>query len=237
MNRDVASPRLAVSVSEPLPRTLLTLTFVTGIVDATSFLALGQVLVAMQTGNVIFLGLGIGDAAGAPVVAPLVSLGSFLAAGAVAVVLGRRLASSSARALAIAMALEVALLGSAAVAATVITVTPDDVSAYSLIALLAIAMGLRNTVARQIGNPNIASTVLNLTVAGFTAHSPLSLAGSEDLAQRGAALLAILLGALTGALLVKTSLALAIATGAAVSLAAGLTYLSGTARPSSSAPR
>lgn len=43
---------------DPLTRTLLVRTFVTGIVDASSFLALGQVFAAMQTGNVIFLGLG-----------------------------------------------------------------------------------------------------------------------------------------------------------------------------------
>ncbi len=50
----------------PLTRTLLVLTFVTGILDAVSFIALGQVFAAMQTGNVIFLGLGIGGAPGAP---------------------------------------------------------------------------------------------------------------------------------------------------------------------------
>lgn len=43
---------------DSLTRTLLVLTFVTGILDAVSFLALGQVFAAMQTGNVIFLGLG-----------------------------------------------------------------------------------------------------------------------------------------------------------------------------------
>ena len=69
-----------------LTRTLLVLTFVTGIVDAVSFLGLGQVFAAMQTGNVIFLGLGIAGTAGAPVV----SLVAFVAGGGLAALLARR---------------------------------------------------------------------------------------------------------------------------------------------------
>jgi uncharacterized membrane protein YoaK (UPF0700 family) len=54
-----------------LTRALLALTFVTGIVDAVSFLGLGQVIAAMQTGNVVFLELGIAGSDGAPVAALL----------------------------------------------------------------------------------------------------------------------------------------------------------------------
>jgi uncharacterized membrane protein YoaK (UPF0700 family) len=42
-----------------------------------SFLALGQVFSAMQTGNVIFLGLGVVGEHEAPVPAPLVALCAF----------------------------------------------------------------------------------------------------------------------------------------------------------------
>jgi hypothetical protein len=38
----------------PLPALLLVLTAVTGVVDATSILALGRVFVANMTGNVVF---------------------------------------------------------------------------------------------------------------------------------------------------------------------------------------
>jgi hypothetical protein len=47
-----------------LPPLLLTLTVVTGLVDATSFLKLGHVFVANMTGNVVFLGFGIAGADG-----------------------------------------------------------------------------------------------------------------------------------------------------------------------------
>src|SRR5262245_34614539 len=101
----------------PLTRSLLVLTFVTGIVDAASFLGLGHVFVAMQTGNVIFAGLGIAGTEGAPLIAPVIAIAAFLAGGAVAVVVGRRLGSGPGVALGPAAALEVALLAFAAVLA------------------------------------------------------------------------------------------------------------------------
>ncbi|SEG92101.1 Uncharacterized membrane protein YoaK, UPF0700 family [Thermomonospora echinospora] len=63
----------------PLPRLFVALAFTTGMIDAVSFLDLGQVFVAAMTGNIIILGLGLaGD--GTPLPSAL-SLMSF-AAGA-----------------------------------------------------------------------------------------------------------------------------------------------------------
>jgi hypothetical protein len=49
----------------PLPPLLLTLTVVTGLVDAVSYLGLGHVFVANMTGNVVFLGFALAGATGA----------------------------------------------------------------------------------------------------------------------------------------------------------------------------
>ena len=68
----------AKTIRHPLTRTLLLLTFGTGLVDAASYLGLGHVFTANMTGNVVLLGFGIAGAAGLPVVAPLVSLLAFL---------------------------------------------------------------------------------------------------------------------------------------------------------------
>ena len=68
-----------------LPPLLLTLTVVTGLVDATSYLKLGHVFVANMTGNVVFLGFGIAGAAGLSVWASLTALGSFLVGSTVVV--------------------------------------------------------------------------------------------------------------------------------------------------------
>jgi uncharacterized membrane protein YoaK (UPF0700 family) len=208
-----------------LTRTLLVLTFVTGIVDAVAFLGLGQVFVAMQTGNVIFLGLGIAGADGAPLIAPLVALAAFIAGGGVATLLAERGKAVTAHSLGTAgLTIEVSLLSCAALLAAAADITPGELSAYSLIALLSLAMGLRNTAVRGLGSPNLATTVLNLTMTALTASSPLSLASGSDLAQRSAAFVAILAGAASGALLLKASLALPLAAAAAITLAAGLTH-------------
>ena len=212
-------------MSPGLTRTLLALTFVTGIVDAVSFLGLGQVFAAMQTGNVIFLGLGIAGAAEASVVAPLVALVAFISGGGLAALLARSQAFRPGHGLGSALAIEVSLLAGAAAIATAGDVEPGKLSAYVAIALLALAMGLRNTVVRGFGGPNLATTVLNLTMTALTSPAPLSVASGSDIAQRAAAFVAILAGAATGALLLEASLALPLFTAAAITLAAGLAHL------------
>ena len=97
-------------MSEDPTRTLLILTFATGIVDAVCFVGLGQVFAAMQTGNVIFLGLGIGGADGAPLGAPLLALAAFLLGGLGAVVLA---AGREGAALRPMVAIEIVLLAAA----------------------------------------------------------------------------------------------------------------------------
>src|SRR5277367_1311263 len=62
----------------PLAPLLVALTFVTGLVDAASYLKLGHVFVANMTGNVAFLGLALAGAGGLSATASLVALGSFL---------------------------------------------------------------------------------------------------------------------------------------------------------------
>jgi uncharacterized membrane protein YoaK (UPF0700 family) len=207
-------------VRDPLTRTLLILTFVTGIVDVVSFLALGQVFSAMQTGNVIFLGLGVAGVSGAPVLAPLVALVAFLAGGTVAALLTRTGGAGARSRLRSAMAAEIFLLGLAAVPAALVDVHPGEFIAYLLIALLSVAMGLRNTIARGIGDPNLATTVLNLTLGAFVSSTPTGIASESELGLRAAAIAAILAGAIAGALLLKVSLALAIVAAAAMVVAA-----------------
>ena len=63
----------------PLPPLLLTLTVVTGLVDAFSYLTLDHVFVANMTGNVVFLGFALAGARGFSVAASSLALGSFAA--------------------------------------------------------------------------------------------------------------------------------------------------------------
>src|SRR6202050_320680 len=77
------------STHRPLPPVLISMTLVTGLVDAFSYLVLGHVFVANMTGNVVFLGFALAGAPGFSITASLTAVASF-AAGAL---LGGRLGS------------------------------------------------------------------------------------------------------------------------------------------------
>ncbi|HET7443477.1 MAG TPA: YoaK family protein [Solirubrobacterales bacterium] len=220
------------SESRNLTTALLALTFVTGIVDAVSFLALGGVFAAMQTGNVIFLGLGIAGAPGAPFVAPVIGLAAFLLGAALAAFAWRGSASAAKALFGPALTIEVGLLALAALIAAVADPSAGAFGAYLVIFLLSLTMGLRNTIARHAGGPDLATTVLNLTMTAFAASSPLGFASGAELTERAAGIAAILAGAVTGALLVKADTALPLALAAVVTFTAALDLRSSAATPS-----
>src|SRR6476620_2601364 len=110
-----ALARAARSIRHPLARALLVLTFTTGLIDAVSYLGLGRVFTANMTGNIVFLGFGIAGSGGLPVVAPLVSLGAFLAGAGAGGVLARRMGDRHPEHIARALGVEVSLIGVAAV--------------------------------------------------------------------------------------------------------------------------
>src|ERR671931_270773 len=62
----------------PLPRLLLGLTVVTGLVDAFSYLSLGHVFVANMTGNVVFLGFGLAGVGDIAIGASLAAILAFM---------------------------------------------------------------------------------------------------------------------------------------------------------------
>jgi uncharacterized membrane protein YoaK (UPF0700 family) len=209
----------------PLVRALLVLTFTTGLVDAVSYLGLGHVFTANMTGNIVLLGFGIAGSGGLPVIAPLVSLGSFLAGAAGGGILALRLAERHPKHVAHALSIEVSLIGAAAVLAAAIDLRPNSVSGDLVIALLALAMGVRNATVRRLGVPDLTTTVLTMTLTGLAADSQLAGGSGRGSARRIAAVFAMLTGALAGALLLKTSLVLPLLAAAALALVTWLVYV------------
>ncbi len=63
----------------PLPPILVSMTVVTGLVDAVSYLTLGHVFVANMTGNIVFLGFALAGAPGFSIAASLTAIAAFLA--------------------------------------------------------------------------------------------------------------------------------------------------------------
>jgi uncharacterized membrane protein YoaK (UPF0700 family) len=217
--------RASHSLQHPLTRALLVLTFTTGLVDAVSYLGLGRVFTANMTGNIVLLGFGMAGSVGLPVVAPLVSLGSFLLGSGAGGALAKRMGDRHPEHIARALAIEVSLIGIAAVLAAAVTVRPNAASGDIVIALLALAMGVRNATVRHIGVPDLTTTVLTMTLTGLAADSPVAGGSGKGSARRIAAVLAMLTGALAGALLLKTSLALPLAAAAGLALLTWLVYI------------
>jgi uncharacterized membrane protein YoaK (UPF0700 family) len=198
-----ALKRGVTSVRHPLTRALLALTFTTGLVDAVSYLALGRVFAANMTGNIVLLGFGIAGSSGLPVVAPVVSLAAFVLGGGAGGVLVRRLGERHPSLVASALGTEASLIAVSAVVAAATTVRPGHASASVLIALMAFAMGVRNAAVRRIGVPDLTTTVLTMTLTGLAADSSLAGGSGKGSVRRLAAVLAMLAGALCGALLLN----------------------------------
>ncbi len=202
-----ASPSVA-SLRHPLTRALIALTLTTGLVDAASYLGLGRVFAANMTGNVVLLGFGIAGAGGLPVVAPLVSLMAFLAGAVAGGVLGTALKDRRRVHLLSTLAIEATLVLAAAVVAAVAVVRPGTFVGDAVIALLALGMGARNATVRKLAVPDLTTTVLTMTLAGLAADLRLFGATGTGTARRTAAVASMLIGAIIGALLLKTSLTL-----------------------------
>src|SRR5207249_11417237 len=113
----------------------------------------------------------------------------------------------------------------AAVFALEVAVRPHAVSGVVVIALLALAMGVRNATVRRVGVPDLTTTVLTMTLTAIAADSPVAGGSGRGSVRRIAAVLAMFIGALVGALLLKTSLALPLVAAAGLALATWVIYI------------
>jgi uncharacterized membrane protein YoaK (UPF0700 family) len=222
----------------PLPELLLILTAVTGLVDAVSILALGRVFVANMTGNVVFAGFAITGAPGFSLGASLFALAGFL----IGANLGGRMTGKVGHDR--ALHLRAATVTEFALAAAALTVaaaaggaaafhgtlhlggTPAFSVAiiYALAAILAVAMGIQNSVARKLAVPDLTTTVLTMTLTGI-GHDPRSgRRGHVTVTRRILAVATMLAGGVLGAELVLhvgTVVPLALSTGLLAIVAAG----------------
>ena len=185
----------------PLRPRLVVLTVVTGLVDAVSYLALGHVFVANMTGNVVFLGFALAGASDFSIPASLIAIAAFLGGALAGGRLGSSIGQHRSRFLAIAILVNLGLIG-AALAVSAIAKVDASLVQYGLIALLALAMGLQNATARALAVPDLTTTVLTLTLTGLAADSTPAGGANPRWARRLLATAAMLLGAAVGAFVV-----------------------------------
>ncbi len=217
---------------QPLTLLLLALTFVSGLVDAVSYLGLGRVFTANMTGNLVLLGFGIAHSGGLPVVSPLISLGSFALGAGTGGLLASSLGERSAAHVSAALTLEASLLAGATILAATIHVHAGSLPGDLVIAALAFAMGVQTATARRLAVPDLPTTVITQTLTGLVADSRLFGASGEGTVRRGSAVSAMLLGAVSGALILKASVVLALAVAGGLALVVQAVYLPASRRVS-----
>lgn len=201
----------------PLPGLLLALTLVTGLVDAVAFLALGRAFVGNMTGNVVFAGLAVGGISGFSVLPPLLSVTAFSAGAIAGGRVAARFGAHRGRHIAVALAIEAALMG----AAIALAVPAGPALAHVQLALLALAMGMQAATARRLAVPDLTTTVLTQTLTGLASESVLAGGAGPNQLRRIAALVALACGAALGAaMMLWTSLPLALGVALAVIVAA-----------------
>ena len=182
----------------PLRSLLIVMTFVTGLVDAFSYLVLGHVLVANMTENVLFLGFALAGAPGFSIGASLVALASFWIGALLGGRVGSRFAAHRGRLFNTAASIQVVLFAVGLALAALSTSPMTGGFRYPLIVILGIAMGNQPAAARRLAVPDLPTTVLTLTITGTAAERWIA-GGGAAAARRFITVGAMLAGGLIGA--------------------------------------
>ncbi|HEX4401779.1 MAG TPA: YoaK family protein [Galbitalea sp.] len=184
----------------PLPALLLLLTLGTGLIDAISILGLGRVFVANMTGNVVFIGFALAGAPGYSLWGSLVALAGFLVGASVGGVAISRFSGHRGKLLRNALIVQLILFLVALVISLVGGAPLLSAPQLVIISVGAIALGIQNAVVRHLGVPDMTTTVLTMTLTGI--GSDLRKRDLATATRRLIAVLAMLLGAAVGAILV-----------------------------------
>lgn len=199
---------------------LVCLTFASGAVDAISFLGLGRVFTAMMSGNLVLLGLAVGSGAGAEAVRSAVSLVMF----AVGVFAASRLVRDSATPRIWPVGVTVALVCEAVAQAGLLagwvgaSGRPTHAFEALLVGMSALAMGLQTGAVARLRVSGVTTTYVTGTLTGLIGALALGEGKRRDLARRGVVLVALLAGAVCGAVLLKGARTVAPALPLAVTL-------------------
>jgi uncharacterized membrane protein YoaK (UPF0700 family) len=191
---------------------LYCLTFVTGLVDAGSYLAMGHVFTANMTGNIIFLGFAFGGVPGLSIGRSATALGFALAGGLLAGKIDSLFEKRRRNIwLAAAFGIETLLLFDAMIVSWYFKPRGGQhisTALYGIIALTALGMGVRNGTVRRLAVPELTTTVLTLTVAALAFDFSLAPDINPRWRRRVASILMMFSGAFVGVQLLNHSLVL-----------------------------
>ncbi|MFG3305557.1 YoaK family protein [Streptomyces wuyuanensis] len=185
---------------------MVALTMTSGMVEAISFLALGPVFTAVQTGTMLLLSFALAGVAGLSIAPCLASLAGFT----VGAVLSARFESRSQvrgrRWLREALVAEGLVLAAAAAVAWGIERHGESLTGrhYMVAGLVALAMGIRNVSTLRAGVKGLPTTVTTRAFTALIGGSPLAAdtriaPGAGNQVRRAASVAAMFAGGLLGA--------------------------------------
>ncbi|MGW6916702.1 YoaK family protein [Kitasatospora sp. NPDC054939] len=188
---------MELKAGHPLTVALVVLTATTGVIEAVSLLALGHVFTAMMTGNLLFLAFGLAGAHELSVAASSVSLGAFAAGVVTGTLLERWVDARQQRWFLAGLLTEAVLLTAGGLTATGLggPGTPLTGRHYAVIAVVALAMGLRSLTTLRAHVTDLPTTLATRTLTALLTGLP----AHHLPARRAAAVLAIFTGGLLGA--------------------------------------
>jgi uncharacterized membrane protein YoaK (UPF0700 family) len=199
---------------------LYCLTFVTGLVDAGSYVAMGHIFTANMTGNIVFLGFAFGGVPGLSIGRSAAALGFALAGGWLAGKLDSFLGNRRRNIwLATAFGIETLLLFCAMIVSWYFRPRGGQhisSALYGIIALAALGMGMRNGTVKRLAVPELTTTVLTLTVAALAFDFSIAPGNNPRWRRRVGSILMMFSGAFVGVELLKHSLALLLGASAAL---------------------
>jgi uncharacterized membrane protein YoaK (UPF0700 family) len=185
-----------------LPPLLVALTVVTGLVDSFSYLVLGHVFVANQTGNVVFFAFALAGVGAFSATASITAIGCFAVGALLAGRLGRFLAGRRELLLGVTAGIQAVIVAETVTMAALTSVPIPAGLRYTLIVSLSVTMGAQNATARKLAVPDLTTTVLTLTITGIAADSPIAGATGSHAVRRLISVAAMFVGALVGAVFV-----------------------------------
>ncbi|MEV6140028.1 YoaK family protein [Nocardia sp. NPDC051990] len=197
---------------------MMTLTFVTGVVDAVGYLGLDRVFTGNMTGNIVILGMGVAGADELPVLGPGIALVAF-AAGAFASGLLLRKSPP------VWQPRTTALLGVGgvvlAVLVAVLVTVGEHVSEHVQVivaACIAAVMGEQAAVARRLAIRDMTTVVVTSTLTSLAGESFVQGGWQAVWNRRAGAIALIFLGAVVGSFLLRLDIAVPLGLASALTL-------------------
>ncbi|MCV7420358.1 DUF1275 domain-containing protein [Mycobacterium yunnanensis] len=201
---------------------MMTLTVVTGVLDAVGYLGLDRVFTGNMTGNVVILGMGIAAEEGLPVAGPLIALVGYVAGAALTGRLMRGRERGWGPLVTASLCVNAALLTAVATVLLLVPVSGQAAGGIAVAATIAVAMGAQASIARFLAVTDMTTVVVTSTITSYASETLFAGGTSWFTHRRLWAIVAIFAGAVAGGLAMKVHICVPVYVAAAATAVVAL---------------